>query len=260
MIKPMRTALTMAALVAAITASADIRIVLNTHGSAKPPSGKLFLHPASAPQAAGMPVNISGREAKVRLSNGTWQVRGELSGYFVEPRAFTVATNDETIEVSAWPATQVTGTLKVPEGEKLPDLLELRWTPADEKTGPAAGTTHCPVDAQGMWRCEAPVGKLDLRARAKGFLTLFRWASALAAEQPFNWGQARLERGASVIGWVALAKMVRARMEDIRVVLRPATQAPGQEGTRAGIIAVIPNNRGFFEFSRSRSGCIRHLG
>lgn len=128
MIKPVRTALVMAAVLAAITSSADIRIVLNTHGSAKPLTGKLLLHPASAPQAAGMPVNISGRQAKVRLSNGTWQVRGELAGYFVEPRAFTVATNDETIEVSAWPATEVTGTLKVPEGEKLPDVLELRWT------------------------------------------------------------------------------------------------------------------------------------
>jgi hypothetical protein len=248
MIRPIQTALLLAATLVATSSSADIRILLNTHGSAKPVGGKLFLHPGSAPQSTKIPIDITGTEANVRLSNGTWQVRGEIPGYFVESRAFTIATDNETIDVSAWPATPVTGSLKVPEGEKVPDLLELRWLPVDEKTGPPAGAIYCPLDAEGKWQCEAPIGKLDLRARAKGYLTLFRWAATLNAEQPFVWGQAKLERGASIIGWVALAKTTRTRPEDIRVVLRPVASAQGQQGTRAGLFAAVPNSRGFFEF------------
>lgn len=248
MIKPIQAALLAAAILAAVSVSADIRIVVNTHGSAKPIAGKLFLHPASAPQSVKIPVEVAGPEANVRLSNGTWQLRADIPGYFVESRVFTIAAGDETIAVSAWPTTPVTGSLKPPEGEKAPDLLELRWSPVDDKTGPPAGAAYCPLDPDGKWRCEAPIGKLDLRARVKGYLTLFRWAATLTAEQPFAWGQAKLERGASVIGWVALAKTMRTRTEDIRVVVRPPAPAQGEEGARAGTIVVVPNSRGFFEF------------
>ena len=72
MIRPIQTAVAVAAILAATNASADIRIVVNTHGSGKPIGGKLLLHAGSAPQSAQIPFNLTGPERQVRLSSGTW--------------------------------------------------------------------------------------------------------------------------------------------------------------------------------------------
>jgi hypothetical protein len=226
-------------------ARANVTITMNAHGGTKPVRGKLLA--ASVGSATGEKITVPLERGSVGLglSKGSWQVSGQIEGYFVVPTVLVVITGEEQFELSAWPTAKVHGKLVVPAGEVAPQLLELRWA-AVEGNVPPMGGTFCGVE-KGEWQCEVPAGKLDLRVRGKGYLTHFRWGSDLKPGGDLNWGEMKLQRGASVVGWIAFGRSARGKNKDVRVVLRSAVSDPPARG--AATVAVVPNERGFFELS-----------
>ena len=127
------------------------------------------------------------------------------------------------------PAGWITGKLQVPEGEELPDQLQVKLLKTaqitDDQEGREAsppspdGYGQCPVKAD-SFRCQVPSGRLDLRLRAKGFVSHHRWALDVDAQEVVPVGNLDLYPGASIVGWIE-APVKDFSMDDIRVRVRP---------------------------------------
>jgi len=68
------------------------------------------------------------------------------------------------------------GAVKVKKGEAMPTELSVRFIAASVALSERLPVTQikCPIQ-NGAWSCEVPAGVLDLRFRARRFMTEFRW-------------------------------------------------------------------------------------
>ncbi|MFZ2490420.1 MAG: carboxypeptidase-like regulatory domain-containing protein [Thermoanaerobaculia bacterium] len=218
--------------------SVSIHVELRPAGPAT--AGTLIARPLEG----GPPVRIALTElgAELPLAKGTWQITGELPGRYVEPTTLSVTSGAERVVIRAWRTGSVRGEVVAATEGGVPELLELRWSSVSPD-GPPPGFAACQV-AERRWRCEMPAGKaMDLRVRASGFLTLFKWGVDVEPERALDWGTVKLQRGASVFGWVGVARRAEARMNDVRVILSTTAATPSV------VAAVTPDRRGFFRFA-----------
>ncbi|HEX2223138.1 MAG TPA: carboxypeptidase-like regulatory domain-containing protein [Thermoanaerobaculia bacterium] len=252
-------------------AAAPLEVRLEVHGKPAEPvpvrlrmtsegSGQPLTREAMAPGGAVF-------EAEDLQGSGAWQLTAEAPGYW-SPRV-PVFPGDTQATVPLWPAGEVAGTVRMPAAEKLPPELTIRFgsspEPGKAPVFPETVAT-CPVRdagakgtaAEGTFSCPVPAGKLDLRLRARGFVSHFRWGAAVPAGKVFQAGTLSLVRGASVIGRVDTAEGALST-ETCKVELMPLAAGRGlspEDLERRGGLALATgiDKRGFFHFEGVKPG------
>jgi hypothetical protein len=125
------------------------------------------------------------------------------------------------VDVELWPVALVSGAFA--EGHAAPPRLSLGFQPVrlDPKEKPKAqprGTVDC-VPGR-TFACRLPAATLDLRLEVEGYVPLYFWNRQLKSGSKLDLGLLKLEKGASVAGWVDLP--VGIAPGDIEVVLEIA--------------------------------------
>lgn len=151
---------------------------------------------AGAPVAAKLP--CSSQWEVTAVFPETWGPRVRI-----EAGAAGMATAHR---IALWPLGRLAGSVKLAEkGERLPKQLVV-MTLAPRPPAPRdvpRGALECPVDAQGKWQCPPlPATTFDLVLSAEGFVPQYRWETKVLPGKTSDLGAVRLERGASVAGWV----------------------------------------------------------
>lgn len=191
---------------APVTARVSVVVRLHSQVSVAPSAVALV---ATTPSAPG-----SKREATCPLSGvcsldlpvgEPWTMAVAAPGYWANTRTI-VPTLPEPLAtgLDLWPTTSVTGRFGLPDGEKGVPSATLRFQPsssAPSSEGREEGEVVCQVGATG-WTCDVPVGMWDVRIRAKGFVSHYRWDLHLAEGQPLNLGVLPLRRGGSIVGYL----------------------------------------------------------
>jgi hypothetical protein len=185
--------------------------------------------------------------------DSTWEIAAEADGYWSLPAVAAVTSEPARAVVELLPAGRVAGAVRTPPDQRSPAELTLRFRPA-----PGAGldlpevTATCPV-AEGRFACTVPAGSVDLRLRARGFLTHSFWGAKVPAGGTFEAGTLALRPGASVVGWIP-APDREFRYEDCAVTLEPATAgtppslADAERGSALSQKETV-NSRGYFELT-----------
>jgi hypothetical protein len=201
-------------------------------------------------------------ETTIDLPAGSrWSVVATARGQWARTELFDATAGNE-VTVRLMPAGVVRAEIEVAPGELLPPELALRIvsSPARSGAAPALRASEvCPVENRRL-ACPSPAGTFDLRLRAKGFVSQYRWDRRVPAGGELDLGKLALRRGASVVGTVA-APARDFRFQDCRVELRPRLTAPAAErdevrsGEKTEVATVNP--RGFFELAGVAPGSYR---
>lgn len=253
-------------LLAARSPAAPLRISLRvqttpTVSSADLPPSQARLRVSAAagenggerPQAVEVSVPVPGQHV-LEVAPGPIQVTVHTEQFWSTPQHTTLGSEGGDVRLDLWPTAEISGRLRPPNGEAMPPQVALRFSPA---TGGAPvakepqGKLSCPV-AEGRFRCHVPAGKMDLRLRAAGFVTHYRWGLSLGLGKPADLGTFALERGASVVGWVGTAGG-EPLPKEVAVSLLPAglaTPTRPEEGAQTQLVVerVTPRANGFFSF------------
>lgn len=157
----------------------------------------------------------------------------------------------EDVVLALFPTGVVHGRVEVEQDEELPEELLLRFAPTpDTETAVPEGTLHCPVGEDAELACDVPAGTLDLRLRARQFITHSRWGLEIEAGRETNLGTLELVRGASVVGWLEPPTQ-DFRYDRVEVRLAPQKAAYGSPTDRLRqdrlVQEVSVNDRGYFE-------------
>lgn len=124
--------------------------------------------------------------------------------------------------------------------------------------GPA-GTVECPV-VNRSFRCQAPAGRFDLRLRARGFVSHFRWGVAVEAGLAHDLGTLSLVAGASLVGRLELADgkldPLRARVRLSPMLAAPTPADQTHRHAAAGLSTQV-SEQGLFHFQGLAAGSYR---
>ena len=175
-----------------------------------PAQGTLFaldhgLHPLPEPQP--MPVTLPSTSKFLTSSGRVWEFRVEVPGYWGAPKLFIAEPRSRRIEIPLFATSTVRGKVILPPGVPPLTRISVRFEQAVEHQQPASaiprGTVQCPIE-EAIFVCSIPAGTLDLRFRAEGFVSLYRWNTTLAEDETLDVGILLLRRGGSVVGEVQL--------------------------------------------------------
>lgn len=222
-----------------------IRAVARWYGNGK-------VGPQSVPVSPESPGSL-------QLQPGRWTVQAEAPGFWGSPKAIELGTEAKDIDLDLWPAGTVEGGFLLPEGEKPPAALTVffRSAPGSATDAPDPADVLCPVE-EGSWRCTLPVGVLDLRFQADGFIPRYQWGIGVPRKGAVALGKLDLARGSAVLGWVVTADRSKVAA-GTRVELRPrpggAIADPGTAGRMQNLTLSAPvNERGFFQIDGAPPG------
>lgn len=237
-----------------------VRLQVRVEGDGQNPVSGPVTREAVAPGSAVI-------EAAELRGTGGWQLTAEAPGYW-SPR-IAVFPGDTQVTVPLWPAGEIAGTVRMPTLEKLPAELTVRFNSSPEPgKAPVFPETivTCPVREgsvksqapEGTFSCQVPAGKLDLRLRARGFVSHFRWGVTVPAGKAHQAGPLALVRGASVIGRVDTAEGLLS-IETCKVELKPLAAGRGRSPEdlerRGGLAFTVGiDKRGFFHFEGVKPG------
>lgn len=215
---------------------------------------------ASSPSAQPLLKEIrAGERLSLQVDRSLiWEVAAEADGYW-RARSL-VGPGDGPLTLDLWPAGSISGTVEPPRGEKDPGELSVRFqSTAEPGRSPRFGeeTAVCPIK-DGAWKCSLPAGKLDLRLRARGFVSHFRWGVAVPERKNLALGPLPLQRGASVVGRVETAegafdaKACKVRLRPFSAGLAASPQ--DQERQERLSFTAEADGRGFFHFEGVKPG------
>ncbi len=198
-----------------------------------------------------------GQSLQLDLEPGAWSITAAAPKIWIPTVSLVVSKSTSTARIPVYPAARMHGQLKIPAGQKLPATLQVALKAAPANHGGDALDTLCPVTEQGRFSCDVPAGTYDLRLRAEGYISQFRWSSRLSAETPTDWGTIDLQPGASITGWVE-AEGGNPLSPDCKVILAPfgsdvTAETVRRDGTIANLSAKV-NERGFFHFDGMAPG------
>jgi len=132
------------------------------------------------------------------------QIQVLAPGYWSPP--VIVGTEAGPVRIQLLPTGRIQGMLRLPRGEETPTEIEARFeqSAVTKSENPVPqGSVLCPVVAeQNAFYCAVPTGKVDLRLRAAGFVSHYRWGVEIKAERAMPLGLLELQRGGSVVGQV----------------------------------------------------------
>lgn len=171
--------------------------------------GELVLRPI---EGGGEPVTLPSRVGTPNTTklpcDSQWEVTSTFPESWAPRTLLVVGSSKETVtsRITLWPLGRLAGSVKVVEkGQRPPKRLvvtTLAPRPPAPKDVPK-GSLDCPVDAQGKWECPPlPATIFDLVLSAEGFIPHYRWEVKVLPGKAADLGILKLERGASVAGWV----------------------------------------------------------
>lgn len=218
--------------------------------------GDLVLRPVEgAGESLTLPTRV-GVPSKTRLPcQSQWEVTANFSESWAPRTLLVVGSSEETVtsRITLWPLGRVAGSVKVTEkGQRSPKRLivtTLPPRPPAPKDVPK-GSLDCPVDAQGKWECPPlPATTFDLVLSAEGFIPQYRWEVKVSPGKTVDLGTLKLERGASVAGWVdveggRIGDDCRARLAPL---MAPGSGARIAEKVRSTGNEVPVRKDGFFQ-------------
>lgn len=192
----------------------SLRIAVDIVGGiaeGKPIQGTLRFVPQGAgisqsksPEILEFPFEAPGLKELSVPSDMAWQIELQSEGYWSEPQAIPAGNRMEEVRFRLFPLGRIRGKLVRPDAGALPASVTVgvQSTASQPGKGDALDATiDCPVREDGL-DCAVPAGRVDLRLRAEGFTPLYLWDLAIPARQSKDLGTLRLQRGASVVGWV----------------------------------------------------------
>lgn len=188
------------------------------------------------------PIVVPGA-ATLKLPPGaTWDAVLVAENWWAAPAAITPGAVAEPVAMTVWPLVPVTGRVKVPDREKPPASLRIRFQGSGEverrriggESSPVftmvlqekdpRGEVVCPVD-ENVFACRAPADTLDLRLQAGGFASVLLWRRELKVGVETDLGTITLVPGGSLLGRVATVEGP-ADPDSCTITLVPA---PAQE-------------------------------
>lgn len=187
-----------------------------------------------------------------------WQISAQAESFWSAEVLASPSPASPTVTVDLWPAGTLQGSLQVAPGEKMPPELSIRFRTAPEKgVLSEEHTVVCPV-VEGKWACQLPSRKLDLRLRARGFVSHYRWGVTVPAGGNLPLGILSLQKGASVVGRVEAEEGVVSAAQ-CQVDLSPMTSgrggSPEDRERRSGLkLSAKVDERGFFHFEGVKPG------
>ncbi len=125
-----------------------------------------------------------------------WTVQAEGMGVWAPPLTEYITSSDRRFDLQLDPASEIRCRLHVPEGEKIPGEITIVSSPRAGHSG--AVRRSCGVSSSGGVSCQLPRGVADVKIRAPGFLSVFKWGVTVG-DEPLDLGDLRLEPGASVV-------------------------------------------------------------
>lgn len=217
-------------------------------------AGGLGGHSSSEPvQARG---EVPGK-VTLELAPGTlWEITAQVDGFWAAPELLDPAQSTQA-RLALYPTGRLVGRLNVPTHEDLPEVVGVRF----QNEEIPQSHLECPVEDNGVWKCDVPAGTLDLRIRAASFVSHFVWDREARAGVLNNLGTQKLQRGASLVGFVETAEGGELS-EDCAVELRPvaagrAADARDREKLQQLTLRDSAGPRGFFHFRGIPPGSYR---
>lgn len=203
-------------------------------------------------------------ELATALPGGSWKVVARAAGYWAAEELVSVGEEPVRLEVELFPTGRVQGELEPGGGSEPPGSLRAAFGPVPGVEGRPApvpnGETRCPVEEEGQFTCELPLGMLDLELRREGHAAVYRWGLEVSREGPVGLGPITFHPGGSVVGYVVVEGPLPAE-EDAWVKLSPLTTGRAtararrrldRQSRRAGL-----NARGFFQLRGLAAGTYR---
>lgn len=147
--------------------------------------------------------------ATVDLPPGTlWHVVADCKGHWSPPAVLAVDAGGGSVSLQLLPTGRLEGEIRQLPGPAQVQQVGLRFESAPDESGSSSTelTRHevqCPV-TDDRFACEVPAGTLDLRLRARGFISRYFWSVELLPARSLKLGTIELQPGASVVGWVEI--------------------------------------------------------
>jgi len=233
-------------LLLAVIATAPTRIVLNAGSFSCGGFVVAETMETSPPAVVRAQLDAANAASVVLDPTSDWRISLNESRCWATP-AYLLKTDGsrDQIAIQTWPARQLKGrssvqaaaltvTLQSPQAAE--DVIPLR-----EKV-----VQDCRVDGL-RWQCTVPATMIDARLAATGFAPVYLWNRDLR-KNDLDVGTVKLERGASVIGWITNPDGESAA--DAEVVLRPSAMAETAGLTQqfdAQVLKVTTTAQGFFQ-------------
>ncbi|PWB77700.1 MAG: hypothetical protein C3F15_02810, partial [Holophagae bacterium] len=193
---------------------------------------------------------------------GLWEIRAVSPGWWSEPSTAYVKGPAALVSLVLWPDCAIKGRVEVPKGESVPSDIGVSFAAATEPTaapggriqlvqgGEPIGSVRCPID-EGAFECRIPAGTLDLKLKARAFVSHYLWHRTFPPHGDVDLGTLVLVPGASLVGWVTTADGPPAP-GTVEVTLSPRRALPqsvSQEIEKQGqSLRTRPDQRGFFSF------------
>lgn len=237
------------------SASAVERLLTSVvHGGTEPQPAQVNLR-AVRIDGTGSPIdrtlNVPGTES-LDLPQGNWELSIQSPLFWAAP---VVALGTEAVSLNLWPTASIRGTLTGEGRTRIRDI-RVSFSPPEESPGGAAapaGESTCVVD-DGRWHCQVPSGTHDLRLLSTGYAAEFHWNREVQAGRELDLGKVAFRRGASLSGFVTMARGIEAGMKDVAITAQPVSLLTA--GTRRAYRASV-NARGFFQIAGMPSGDYR---
>lgn len=192
--------------------------------------------------------------AVVDLPRGSWKILLSFPGLWSEPvYVYSPGTDRErSLTARLWPVGTLEARFEVAAQQRMPAAVEVRFEDASdvvrERGVPEARAT-CEV-GDGVWRCPVPAAKLDLRLRAEGFVSHYRWGVEVRPGETTALGELQLVPGASLVGHVE--PQAGLDLSTVVVELRPTAAGArfGAEREQLERLALDErvDEQGFFHF------------
>ena len=163
-----------------------------------------------------------------------------------------------SLDVTLWPAAELVMTVasEAPSAKIADVALRIASVPGAASVLPAVELRCDRHDER--WICGVPAIPLDVRVSVAGAVPHYLWEVKSSPGGRTDLGIVKLQRGASVSGWVAMADGTEPT--NVTVELTPegfAGPAADSSGAQRRAITVRANRRGFFQFPHTAPGTYR---
>lgn len=201
-----------------------------------------------------------------------WELQASAPGFWSRPQR--LVPGESRVRLTLYAAAVLASSFEVPHGEESPAEVRLRLqdpralgelvivggeVPAPEAPTLEEAGVVCPVVGS-LWSCTVPAGKWDLRVRVESYISHNYWELELPPGQTVDLKRMRLEKGASVVGRVAVDDGVLPS----RVSVELGPSQADRPTTRQGLLdlerlslSTSVNGRGYFVFSGMPPGSYR---